>query len=99
MPGAERITERELILPALFLINLRKGITTSDLIAELTDLMHPSGEDAEILDGRKDSKFSQKVRNLVSHNTLERLGYATYQSICRYKNYTNFLNGQKIDTF
>jgi len=81
MPGEERISERELILPALFLIDLRRGIATSDLIEELADLMHPSGEDAEILDGRSDTKFSQKVRNLVSHNTLERLGYATYQRI------------------
>lgn len=81
MSDVERITERELILPTIFLIDLRKGLTTSDLIAELTDLMKPSGEDAEILERRKDAKFSQKVRNLVSHNTLEKLGYATYQSI------------------
>lgn len=81
MSGGERISERELILPALFLIDLRHGITTSDLIKELTDLMHPSGEDVEILDGRSDTKFSQKVRNIVSHNTLERMGYATYQRI------------------
>lgn len=74
----ERISERELILPTLFLIDLRKGITTSDLIKELTDLMLPGGEDIEILDGRRDTKFSQKVRNLVSHETLEKLGYATY---------------------
>ncbi|MBU0634820.1 MAG: HNH endonuclease [Candidatus Omnitrophica bacterium] len=81
MSGGERIAERELMLPALFLIDLRKSLTTSDLIAELTHLMHPSGEDAKILNGRKDTKFSQKVRNLVSHHTLERLGYATYQRI------------------
>lgn len=78
MATEERISERELILPTLFLIDLRKGIATSDLIRELTDLMLPSGEDIEILDGRRDTKFSQKVRNLVSHETLEKLGYATY---------------------
>mgnify|MGYP001566828860 CR=1 FL=1 len=78
MTTEERISERELILPSLFLIDLRKGITTSDLIIELTNLLLPSGEDIEILDGRRDTKFSQKVRNLVSHETLERLGYATY---------------------
>ena len=63
----------------MFLIDLRRGITTSDLIKELTDLMHPGGEDAEILAGRSDTKFSQKVRNIVSHETLEKLGYATHQ--------------------
>lgn len=76
MSGGERITERELILPALFLIDLRNGLTTSGLIKELTDLLHPTGKDAEILDGRNDTKFSQKVRNLTScHDTLERSGY------------------------
>jgi len=81
MPGRERITERELILPALFLISLRNGSTTSDLINELESLLQPSGEDAEILEGRSDTKFSQKVRNLVSHRTLAQLGYATYKRI------------------
>jgi hypothetical protein len=52
MTAEERISERELILPSLFLIDLRKGINTSDLIKELTALMLPTGEDAEILDGR-----------------------------------------------
>ncbi len=81
MSGAERITERELILPALFLISLRNGIITSDLISELGNLLQPSGVDAEILDNRTDTKFSQKVRNLVSHKTLTQLGYATYERI------------------
>ena len=40
--------------------------------------MKPQGIDAEILNNRKDSHFSQKVRNLKSHDTLERLGYANY---------------------
>lgn len=78
---AIRISERELILPALFLIDVRKTITTSDLIKELTALLQPAGTDAEILDGRQDTKFSQKVRNLVSHRTLEGLGYANYRRI------------------
>lgn len=32
--------------------------------------MNPSGEDCKILSGRGDDKFSQKVRNLKSHNSL-----------------------------
>jgi len=62
-----RIEEKELILPALYIIKRRGSATTSDLIGELTIFFNPSGEDAEILSGRSDTKFSQKVRNLVSH--------------------------------
>ena len=39
--------------------------------------MHPSGLDAKILNGRSDTYFSQKVRNLKSHDTLVRQNYAT----------------------
>ena len=75
------ITETELILPSLFLMDTwHKGITTSELIEELTEIFQPKGEDAKILDNRNDSKFSQKVRNLKSHNTFERYGYAEYKN-------------------
>lgn len=52
-------------------------ISTSDLIAGLTRIMHPTGIDAKILSGRSDTYFSQKVRNLKSHDTLQRKEYAT----------------------
>lgn len=76
-----RITENQLILPSLFLMSLSsiKGLSTSDLIPKLRDLLHPSGEDLEILAGRNDDKFSQKVRNLKAHNTFERFEFANYQ--------------------
>lgn len=41
--------------------------------------MKPAGEDLQILSGRSDDKFSQKVRNLKAHNTFERFGYAQYK--------------------
>jgi predicted HNH restriction endonuclease len=80
---SSRISEADLVLPALFVMSLQpnKTISTSDLIKSLTKLLKPTGEDAEILKGRKDTKFSQKVRNLRSHETLERLGYAKYFKI------------------
>lgn len=75
----QRITETELILPSLYLMSLNGGqITTSVLIKKLRDIMKPTGEDLEILAGRADDKFSQKVRNLRAHNTFERFGYAEY---------------------
>ena len=76
-----RISEKQLILPSLFLMSLSptKGLTTSQLIPKLRDLLKPSGEDLEILIKRSDDKFSQKVRNLKAHNTFERYGLAKYK--------------------
>ncbi len=76
----ERITESSLILPALYLIDQQPDISTSELIEQLAEIFQPTGEDAAILRGRNDTKFSQIVRNLVSHNTLNRtLGFANYE--------------------
>lgn len=75
----KRITESQLVLPALYLLSKSNNgfISTSNLINGLTQIMHPTGIDAEILSGRNDTYFSQKVRNLKSHDTLQRQGYAT----------------------
>ncbi|SFC56633.1 HNH endonuclease [Butyrivibrio sp. YAB3001] len=77
-----RIEEKMLILPALYAIKRRGSATTSDLINDLTIVFNPVGEDAKILDGRNDTKFSQKVRNLVSHRDNNGMGL-----------YTDFVNG------
>lgn len=42
-------------------------LTTTQLIGRLEARLQPTGKDAEIADGRGDTYFSQKVRNLVSH--------------------------------
>ena len=76
---ATRITETELLLPSLYLMSLNNGrITTAELQQKLRGIMNPSGEDLDILSGRSDDKFSQKVRNLKAHDTFERYGYAKY---------------------
>lgn len=72
-----RISETELILPALYLLmQSENGMPMSELIESLMDLLKPTGEDMQILAGRRDTKFSQKVRNLRSHNTLSGRGLA-----------------------
>lgn len=78
----QRISESELVLPALYLMRLKgtDGITTSELIRLLTGLFNPTGIDAQILDNRNDTYFSQKVRNLKSHNTFYRNGFAQYHN-------------------
>jgi len=81
MKPRTRIAERELILPTLLILSNSKSgkISTSLLIHKLRELLRPSGEDIKLLVGRQDDKFSQKVRNLVSHKTLEREKYASHK--------------------
>lgn len=69
----QRIHEKDLYIPTLRIANSKAGgfITTSDLIGELEAVFNISGEDAEILDGRSDTKFSQIVRNMISHKKSE----------------------------
>lgn len=79
----QRIAEGDLVRPTLqALANSTTGfLKTSEIIAAMEAQFGPVGEDAALLDGRSDTKFSQKVRNLVSHRaggTLETEGYATY---------------------
>lgn len=77
----ERISEKQLVLPSLYLMKYNGGtITTTELIDKLRLIMKPPGEDLSILTGRNDDKFSQKVRNLKSHEKLSKLGYAEYVS-------------------
>jgi len=72
-------TESELIIPALqFMKQNPQGVTTSQLIIHLTDVLKPSGHDIEIIAGRNDTYFSQKVRNLKSHDTLTSKDLARY---------------------
>lgn len=72
-------SESDLVIPALDLLARNPGgLTTTDLIEQLTEHLNPDGADAEILANRQDTHFSQKVRNLVSHRTLDQPGWATY---------------------
>jgi hypothetical protein len=75
-------SERELILPTLaFLEQEPRGLTTTQLIELLADALRPSGHDAQIISGRRDTYFSQKVRNLLgSHRTLSEAGLADYDA-------------------
>lgn len=79
-----RISESDLYVPTLeFLAQAPDGfLRTSDLIQKLWDHFQPAGKDAELLQGRNDTHFSQKVRNIVSHKSstgnLIDQGYVEY---------------------
>jgi transcriptional regulator with XRE-family HTH domain len=84
-----RITERSTYEPILKLLAKQPDgfMKTSDLIKNLEIWFAPDGEDAEILKGRSDTRFSQIVRNVVSHRTtptnLIGLGLAEYDKVRR----------------
>lgn len=63
-------TENQIAAVALEIIRSNRGIRTSQLIEKTHQQMKPTGKDLEILNDRNDDKFSQKVRNLKSHNSL-----------------------------
>jgi hypothetical protein len=79
-----RISEADLLIPTLRILAAQPNgsMPTSNLIAELEHIFKPQGEDAEILEGRDDTRFSQIVRNMVSHKAAEGNivadGFATY---------------------
>ncbi len=78
-----RIKEGDLVDPALRLIaefgDPDLGLEISVLAKKLRLVLHPSKEDLEILESRKDDRLSQVIRNLVSHRTLEKKGLAKYR--------------------
>lgn len=80
---AQPISEKDLIAPAVMIMArdefLHDGITIKDLSPKLRDALQPSGHDLQTIPNRKDDVFSQKVRNLVSHRTLVKLGLADYR--------------------
>ena len=63
-------SENEIADVVLDIIRDYPGIHTSGLIEEARRRMQPTGEDLEILDNRNDDKFSQKVRNIKSHDKI-----------------------------
>lgn len=64
-----KYTEKEILEKAIEVVRNNPGIRTSELIKKLEEVMKPIGDDLEILKDRNDTKFSQKVRNIVSHRS------------------------------
>ena len=63
-------------------------LTVTDLIKYLREVLDLSKDDLEPLAGRSDDKFSQKVRNLVSHSPegiSEKNGYIINKNTIEYR--------------
>ena len=53
-----RIAEKMLVLPALYVIDAKGEASTTEIKEALIVAMRPTGEDAVILSGRNDTKFT-----------------------------------------
>ncbi len=71
--------EGDIYLLALRYIYRHPGCTTTDIRKYFKQILVLSNEDNMPLEGRSDSRIDQIIRNLVSHRTLERYGYAVRQ--------------------
>ncbi|MBS5940104.1 DUF3883 domain-containing protein [Clostridium sp.] len=60
-------TEQEIMEVAIKVIEEYGELNTTELKEILNDIMQPSGEDLIINKNRNDTKFDQKVRNMISH--------------------------------
>lgn len=83
MPKDEaRIPEQALIVPALMMLVSAPAfqMRTTEIRERLERMFAVTGKDAEVVDGQ--TRFSQKVRNLVSNrtkgNNIVHLGFADY---------------------
>lgn len=84
----DRISEKDLVFPALFILSQAKvhlndpNVSTTDLkkaiLSRIEDNL--SDEDMLPLKNRGDSKIDQVIRNLISNKTLEKSGFAEYNS-------------------
>ena len=74
----EKVTDYNLIAPAIKIINSqnKNTITTSKLINDLKLMSIIPEDEKSILKNRSDDKFSQKIRNLISHKVLENYNLA-----------------------
>ncbi len=81
-----RITENDILIPALYIIYKNSSANTSTIKNELIDMFNPTGKDAEILSGRNDIKFTQIVRNLTgSHYATNKFGELTKKNNGKFK--------------
>ena len=74
------IREGDLVFPALkFIVRSGDaGVSTAELLLLLREQLELDADDLRPLEGRNDDRFSQIVRNLKSHDTLEKLEYAIH---------------------
>jgi len=75
----DRSTERIFWFPFLMLLKENGEMITSNIIKELRNMLQPKGHDSEIINGRSDDYFSQKIRNIKSHQSLDK--YVFYDEL------------------
>lgn len=93
-------TESEIIKKAIQILEEHGRMSTTELKEQLQIEMNPTGEDLLINKNRNDTKFDQKVRNMISHrDNNDLLKYCEYKKNGRNGLLTSkSINSQKLDT-
>lgn len=76
-----KYSERDIAIEAIKVVEEFGELDMSGLIEILLERMKPDGHDIEIIKNRKDTYFSQKVRNLKSHQNKEFYNNVIYEDI------------------
>ena len=74
MKKISRTLEECLMIPVLMVADSKPDgfVTTTELISELEGIFNLTEEDVAISAQRSDTKFSQIVRNVISHRTTSK---------------------------
>lgn len=76
------VTERQILTETVNLLRYTGQLSIKQLREKLKETMELSEEDLQINKGRSDTKFDQKVRNLISHRKSNGLiDYCEYKKI------------------
>lgn len=85
-----KYSERDIAIEAVKAVEEYGELNMTEMIKILTERMKPDGHDVEIIKGRKDSYFSQKVRNLKSHRNKEFYNNVFFEDIDKVTIYRSF---------
>ncbi|MCT8138448.1 DUF3883 domain-containing protein [Anaerobacillus sp. CMMVII] len=89
-------SEKEILSVAIKMLEEVGEMSTTELKEALMEEMNPSGNDLEINQNRNDTKFEQKVRNMVSHRDHnDLLKYCEYER----KGKNGFLRSKTVMNF
>lgn len=76
------VTEKQILTEAISLLQHTGQLSIKELRERLKETMDLSEEDLQMNKNRNDTKFDQKVRNLISHRYSNGLGkYCDYEKI------------------
>lgn len=82
-----KLSEHDLDVTVLYILNLQGDMSTTELKANVIQMLNPEGRNLDSLVNRNDTKIEQIIRNIVSHRDVP--GNIVYEGFVNY----NWRNG------